>query len=201
MTDITRFWWLRHAPTAAQAEGRIPDVDAAADVSDAARLAALRRLLPPRALWIASPTRRAQQTVRALTHVRPLSLLALTEQNFGSWTGQRHSDLWDSGEPDYRAYWDDPVHCAPPEGESYAAQYARVSAAIQELAETHRGLDLILVAHAGTIRAALTLALTLPPDGTPPLAASLNFALDPLTLTRIDAIGPGWRIGTVNRPV
>ncbi len=200
MTDITRFWWLRHAPTPASDDGRIPDVEAEADVSDAARLAALRRLLPARALWIASPTRRAVQTVRALTHARPLTLPGLTEQHFGTWTGQRHTALWDSGDPTYRAYWDDPVHRAPPEGESYAAQVARVSAAIQELAATHRGLDLILVAHAGTIRAALALALTVPLNP-PPLAASLHFAVAPLSLTQIDAIGPSWRIGTVNRPV
>lgn len=197
MTDTTRFWWLRHAPTAAQTEGRIPDADAEADVSDAARLATLRRRLPARALWIASPTRRAVQTVKALTHVRPLLIPALTEQDFGAWTGQRHADLWGSGEAAYRAYWDDPVHKAPPGGESYAAQFARTAAAIRDLTTEHSGLDLILVAHAGTIRAALALALT---EGRqpPPLAASMGFSIDPLSLTRIDAIGPGWRIGGVN---
>lgn len=200
MTETTRFWWLRHAPTAAQAEGRIPDTEAEADVSAAARLAALRRRLPTRALWIASPTRRAVQTVKALTHVRPLPIPALTEQDFGTWTGQRHADLWDSGDADYRAYWDDPVNNAPPGGESYAAQFARTAAAIRDLAAEHAGLDLILVAHAGTIRAALTLALT-EANQPPPLTASLGFTIDPLSLTRIDAIGPGWRIETVNCPV
>ena len=200
MTETTRFWWLRHAPTAAQAEGRIPDAEAEADVSAAARLAALRRRLPTRALWIASPTRRAVQTVKALTHVRPLPVAALTEQDFGAWTGQRHADLWDSGDAAYRAYWDDPVNNAPPGGESYAAQFARSAAAIRDLAAEHAGLDLILVAHAGTIRAALTLALT-EANQPPPLTASLGFTIDPLSLTRIDAIGPGWRIETVNCPV
>lgn len=200
MTETTRFWWLRHAPTAAQAEGRIPDAEAEADVSAAARLAALRRRLPTRALWIASPTRRAMQTVKALTHVRPLPIPALTEQDFGTWTGQRHADLWDSGDAAYRAYWDDPVNNAPPGGESYAAQFARTAAAIRDLAAEHAGLDLILVAHAGTIRAALALALT-EANQPPPLTASLGFTIDPLSLTRIDAIGPGWRIETVNCPV
>lgn len=200
MTETTRFWWLRHAPTAAQAEGRIPDAEAEADVSAAARLAALRRRLPTRALWIASPTRRAMQTVKALTHVRPLPIPALTEQDFGTWTGQRHADLWDSGDAAYRAHWDDPVNNAPPGGESYAAQFARSAAAIRDLAAEHAGLDLILVAHAGTIRAALTLALT-EANQPPPLTASLGFTIDPLSLTRIDAIGPGWRIETVNCPV
>lgn len=197
MTETTRFWWLRHAPTAAQADGRIPDSDAEADVSAAARLAALRRRLPPRALWIASPTRRALQTVKALTHVRPLPVAALTEQDFGTWTGQRHADLWESGDAAYRAYWDDPVDNTPPGGESYAAQFTRTAPAIRALAQEHAGLDLILVAHAGTIRAALALALT---EGQrpPPLAASLGFSIDPLSLTRIDAIGFGWRIGGVN---
>lgn len=197
MTETTRFWWLRHAPTSAQAEGRIADTDADADVSGVARLATLRRRLPARALWIASPTRRALQTVKALTHVRPLPMAALTEQDFGAWTGKRHADLWDSGDATYRAYWDDPVHNTPPGGESYAAQFARTAAAIRTLATEHAGLDLILVAHAGTIRAALALALT-ETNHPPPLAASLGFSLDPLSLTRIEAIGSGWRIGGVN---
>lgn len=198
MSQITRFWWLRHAPVPAAADGTIPDIGAAADVSDLLRAQALRRTLPDRALWICSPTLRARQTIKALTHARPLVLEALAEQDFGTWTGQRHSDLWDSGEASYRAFWTDPIHRAPPDGESFADQYTRVSAAVLGLAQDHAGLDLILVAHAGTIRAALALALG-DPEAPPPLKAAQSFTIDPWSVTRIDAIGPGWRIEGVNR--
>ncbi len=197
MTDTTRFWWLRHAPVPASADGTIPSIEADADVSDLLRAQALRRVLPSRALWVASPTLRARQTVKILTHARPLVLDALAEQDFGAWTGQRHGDLWESGDAEYRAFWADPVGLAPPGGESFADQYGRTSTTITELARDHAGLDLILVAHAGTIRAALALALSAPAEA-PPLKAALNFTIDPWSLTRIDAIGPGWRIGGVN---
>lgn len=198
MTPITRFWWLRHAPVPASADGTIPDIGAEADISDLLRAQALRRVLPDRALWISSPTLRARQTVKALTHARPLVLDTLAEQDFGTWTGQRHADLWASGDAAYRAFWADPVALAPPGGESFSDQYARVSAAIAALTQEHAGLDLILVAHAGTLRAALALALS-EADAPPPLKAAQSFTLDPWSLTRIDAIGPGWRIEGVNR--
>lgn len=198
MTSITRFWWLRHAPVPTSADGTIPDIGAEADISDLLRAQALRRALPNRALWISSPTLRARQTVKALTHARPLVLDALAEQDFGTWTGQRHSDLWDSGDASYRAFWADPVGLAPPGGESFADQFRRTATAIGELVREHVGLDLVVVAHAGTVRAALALALT--EAGTPPpLKAAQSFTIDPWSLTRIDAIGPGWRIEGVNR--
>ena len=45
----------------------------------------------------------------------------------------------------------------------------------------YRDQDLVVVAHAGTIRAALALALEIP------LNAALNMAISNLSLTRIDA--------------
>jgi alpha-ribazole phosphatase len=76
---------------------------------------------------------------------------------------------------------------------------ARVARAILMLVETHPGHDIIAVAHGGTIRAALGLALGLEPE------ACLAFTMENCSLTRIDHIaGPGmghnWRVITVNRP-
>jgi alpha-ribazole phosphatase len=47
--------------------------------------------------------------------------------------------------------------------------------------------------HSGTIRAALAVALEIAPD------RALRFAIDPLSLTRIDRLTNGWRIVGVNR--
>jgi alpha-ribazole phosphatase len=46
--------------------------------------------------------------------------------------------------------------------------------------------------HSGTIRAALAIALDLAPEG------ALRFVIDPLSLTRIDRLDNGWRVGVVN---
>ncbi|MEC7536515.1 MAG: histidine phosphatase family protein, partial [Pseudomonadota bacterium] len=60
------------------------------------------------------------------------------------------------------------------------------------------GKDVIAVAHAGAIRAALSYALGLD------LEASLSFSIENLSLTRLDHIESGddsgiWRIVCVNR--
>ena len=46
--------------------------------------------------------------------------------------------------------------------------------------------------HSGTIRAALAIALELTPE------QALRFAVEPLSLTRIDRVAGGWRIVGVN---
>ena len=67
------------------------------------------------------------------------------------------------------------------------------------LSEKHAGQDIVCVAHAGSIRAALAAVLGLTPE------AALAFTIDTLSLTRLDLIdspaaGHGWRVGPVNLP-
>ena len=74
-----------------------------------------------------------------------------------------------------------------------------MSRAIHRLVETHPGRDIIAVAHGGTIRAVLALALGLDPE------AALAFTIENCSITRIDhidgaGIGHDWRVVTVNRP-
>ena len=68
-----------------------------------------------------------------------------------------------------------------------------MSRAIHRLVETYSGRDIIAVAHGGTIRAALALALDLDPE------AALAFTIENCSITRIDRIdgpgmGHGWRV-------
>ena len=82
---------------------------------------------------------------------------------------------------------------------AFVAVIERVARAIQRLVAAYAGRDIIAVAHGGTIRAALALALGLDPE------AALAFSIDNCSLTRIDRIdgpgmGHGWRVATVNRP-
>ena len=52
--------------------------------------------------------------------------------------------------------------------------------------------DIVIVAHSGTIRAMLAIALRLEPD------AALAFMIDPWSLTRIDRVAGDWRVNFVN---
>jgi broad specificity phosphatase PhoE len=98
----------------------------------------------------------------------------------------------------FHRFWHAPAHQRVPGGESFVDMMARVSWAILQLVEKHRGKNIIAVAHGGTIRCALGLALGLEPEH------CLAFTMENCSLTRIDHIeGPGmghnWRVITVNR--
>lgn len=201
MSAATRWWWIRHAPV--NDGGRIyGHRDVPADVSDLAAFAVLAGWLPRGAVWVTSHLQRTAQTARALAaagadlaepHVEP----DLAEQNMGEWQGQIRAEIF-ARHGDPRGFWVAPAEVVPPGGESFADLCARVAAAIERLNAAHTGRDIVAVAHGGTIRAALGLALGLTP------AAALAFTTDNLALTRIDhAPGRGggeatWRVVAVN---
>ena len=76
----------------------------------------------------------------------------------------------------------------PPGGESFLDVCQRIGPAVREMAAAG---DVTVVAHAGTVRAALALAVG-------PTAA-LAFEVAPLSVTRLRALpGGGWAIAEVN---
>jgi alpha-ribazole phosphatase len=187
VSEELRLWLIRHAPVAGS-QGVIHGVDAAADFSDQVALAAVRAKLPGVAACFASPSVRTLETAAALG-LRPRAEPAFIEQDFGQWTGRRHDDLAHTFGAAYREFWSAPASSKPPGGESFAEQISRVR---QGLSNLPAG-DVILVVHSGTVRAALAIALDLSPE------AALRFAIDPLSLTRIDRVAGGWRVVGVNR--
>ena len=205
----TSFWWVRHAPVAA--EGRIyGQEDKPCDCSDAAVFAGLARQLPRKAAWVTSNLRRTHETARAIVAAglpgpaeipgpQAEAIPDLAEQNFGDWQGMTYEELRQSRGGAFHRFWHAPAHLRVPGGESFVDMMARVSWTILQLIEKHRGRDIIAVAHGGTIRAALGLALGLDPE------ACLAFTMENCSVTRIDFIegpgmGHGWRVITVNRP-
>ncbi len=183
----TRIFLVRHAPVDGP-RGVIHGLRAPVDLSDVAGLAALKAVLPVGAPTFCSPARRTRDTALAL-RLAPIMMDELREQEFGAWTGRRHDDLAVTEGETYRAFWQDPAHGTPPGGESFSDQVRRVA---EGLARLPAG-DVIVVAHAGTIRAALAIALEIAP------AQALSFVIDPLSLTRLDRVAGGWRVGAVNR--
>lgn len=183
----TNLWLIRHAPVDGP-RGVIHGPDAPADVGDAAAFAALKTKLPPNAFVCCSPARRTRETALALG-LDPVEDPAFREQDFGAWTGRRHNDLVAELGDAYRDFWKSPASSRPPGGESFVDQILR---ATMGLARLPAG-DAVLVVHSGTIRAVLAIALDLSPD------SALRFAIDPLSLTRIDRLADGWRVVAVNR--
>lgn len=198
---VTRWWWLRHAPVANPDGifyGQL-DFDADLGCSDLTRAQASR--LPGGARWFVTPLRRTRQTAAALQSAAgvdcpTIAEPALIEQDFGSWQGRRSADVYADLGRDH-PIWDAPSATAPPNGESFEAMMARVQARVAEMTEIHAGRDLIVVAHGGTIRAAMALALGLDAQ-----SASTRLTVDTLSLTRLDHIDDGqspvWLVDAFN---
>ena len=210
MSEIaTRLWWIHHAPV--DHDGRIyGQLDLSCDCSETAVFIGLAKQLPRDAVWVTSNLRRTHETATAIIRAglpgpnripgpEALAIDDLAEQHFDEWQGLAHEDLHRLRASDFHRFWHAPAHEAAPGGESFLALIARVSQAVHRLVENYPGHDIIAVAHGGTIRAALALALGLDPE------AALAFTIENCSITRIDHIdgagmGHGWRVVTVNRP-
>jgi alpha-ribazole phosphatase len=182
-------WLVRHA-VVDSIEGTIHPSHAPADLSDRTHLEAVRRRLPQDAVSYASPSQRTLDTARALG-LDPVLMPEFSEQDFGDWTGRRHDDLAAIRGASYAEFWKDPARSRPPGGESFEDQVARVRDGLGKIAAG----PATLVVHSGTIRAALCVALDIPPQ------AALRFVIHPLSITRIDRLRNDWRVVSVNQNV
>lgn len=204
MADPTTRWWLiRHAPVAAS--GRIyGQQDLPASDLDPTIAAAVARMLPEGARWLATPLQRTQQAAAAIAaHMgdcpAPVLEPGLIEQHFGTWQGRDPQDLMRSDGAAWHRFWEAPGAHRPPGGESFADVVARVRPALDRHSTATGGGDIVAVVHGGTVRAALAVALGLSPE------AALAFVVDTWSLTRLDRIpgggtdvGAPWRVVTVN---
>lgn len=154
-----RIYLVRHpAPDVAPGicYGR-SDLALAADVAGCA--AELRTLLPADARWYSSPLQRCRLLAQSL-HSSPVFDERLQEIHFGDWEmcawddiDREQIDAWAAAGPDF----------APPNGESLASLMTRVAELIRERHAAGEG-DIVLVTHAGVMKACSALLLDLP-DG------------------------------------
>jgi broad specificity phosphatase PhoE len=199
----TRWWWIRHAPVRVD-DGRIyGQRDLPCDCSDTRVFSGLAALLPRQAVWLTSNLARTHQTARAILAAGDFENAQelkqdqdLAEQHLGDWQGlDRRTFLMDrKQEPD--SFWYAEAEERAPNGESFLDLVTRVRAAIERANAAYRGGDIVAVAHGGTIRAAIAIALGLPPRG------GFAFMIDNCSLTRLDHYhgqqGSGWRVTTIN---
>jgi broad specificity phosphatase PhoE len=107
---------------------------------------------------ITSPMRRCAEFAHWFAEQRGLPLetqTALREVGFGEWEGITRAQLRQERRAEYDAFYQDPVGKRPPGAESLDAFSARVNAVIDHLLGAYPGEHLLIVAHAGVIRAAL----------------------------------------------
>jgi broad specificity phosphatase PhoE len=198
---VTRWWWVRHAPVREDGGNIYGQEDIACDTSDAEVFEAVAKILPRGAVWYSSNLMRTHQTAAAIWAAgfpRPATMTwetAFAEQNLGDWQGMNRAAFL-AGRPAGSSWFAD-IEVAAPGGESFMDLYDRVRGAIARITAEQGGTDIIAVAHGGTIKAAVGLAL----GGQP--ATGLTFDIDNCSVTRLDHFaGAGqsnWRLPMVNQ--
>lgn len=173
---------LRHAPAVTQ--GRLAGRrDVPADCSDRDALARVRSRIGVTDHVICSPALRCRQTADALGLTPDAIDPALWEQDFGAWEGLPYAELPDLGPLTTNQL----AHHRPEAGESFVDLCARITPALRALTR-----DTLIVAHAGTVRAALSLVAG---------NGALSFAVAPLSLTILHRHGDLWSVEATNLPI
>ncbi len=200
--EPVRFFLIRHALVEATARATLygnMDVPLC-DLSlkgEAALYRWLAARLPRPAHWVATSLVRTQATAAAIFAAgypdRELAIEPdLAEQSLGEWQGISHEALVERLRHPAHPFWPHGAEERPPGGESFEDMRARVSPVMERLARDHAGRDVVIVAHGGSIRAALAHALGITAH------QALTFSIKNLSLTRIEKHGADWRVIAVN---
>jgi probable phosphoglycerate mutase len=107
---------------------------------------------------VSSPLRRCRAFAECLAARHGLSLMVderLREVGFGAWEGRTPDEIRASNPGEYAAFFCDPVRNRPPGAESLEAFFARVAAALGDVAREYADRQVLMITHAGVIRAVL----------------------------------------------
>lgn len=158
----------RHGETALNREhrfrGRADPALTDKGTQQAELLAEAIAMLKPSALYT-GPRLRARQTAEAIarhTGLRPEIHPGLEDLDYGDWTGRTDDEVARTWPAEYALWRHAPEALELPGGESMRTAQARIWAAIEQLAERHRGSTLVAVTHDQSIRLALCRVLDAP---------------------------------------
>jgi len=113
----------------------------------------------------------------------------LLEVNFGDWEGQRFDDI----DSDTLVHWTNNfVHLPPPNGESFTDLCRRVASFWQMLL-TYNAEQVLVITHAGVIRALFTHILQLPP------ANAFHFQVDAGSVHKLQYLNNYTYISYINQ--
>jgi alpha-ribazole phosphatase len=116
---------------------------------------------------VSSPLQRCSAFAQAVAdrHGLPLSLEPrFKEIGFGEWEGFTPEEIQQRDAERYRRYRDDPAAFMPAGAEPMDAFVTRVAHAWEELCSAQQGRHVLMVCHAGVIRAVLGIVLGMTPE-------------------------------------
>ena len=121
------------------------------------------------AMLLSSPLNRAVQTAELISDRTPRTEAALIEMDYGDWEGKRSIDLGADPNSGFRHLPDWGWDYQPPNGESPAQVWTRLTPWVESLQE-----DTVAVCHIGVMRALLAVAHDWPFKGEPPFTIKRN---------------------------
>ncbi len=102
---------------------------------------------------ISSPLKRCR--LFAEKHFEPQIEPRFRELDFGEWEAKTTEQVMAIAETQLRAFWANPIDNPPPGGESWGSLRGRVHEGLSDLFEHSEGQSVLIVSHAGAIRAML----------------------------------------------
>jgi len=115
---------------------------------------------------ITSPMRRCSAFAAALADKYGLDLRIddrFREVGFGCWEGLSPDEILARNPEDYQAFYRDPVRNRPAGAETLENFGQRVATALEDILSHHKGQQVLVVAHAGVVRAVLGYVLNTDP--------------------------------------
>ena len=112
---------------------------------------------------VSSPLQRCRQFAEAMTERYGIPVSVddrFKEVGFGGWEGQSPEMIQQQDAEAYAAFYRDPVKHRPAGAESWEHFSARVAEALDEVGANLAGRHVLVVAHAGVIRAAVATVLS-----------------------------------------
>jgi probable phosphoglycerate mutase len=162
--ETTRLIAIRHGETAWNVDTRIQgqlDIGLNERGQWQARQAARALAEEPIAAIYSSDLSRAFDTARAIgaaVGLDPTPFIGLRERAFGIFEGRTWAEIETQWPEDTRRWREREPGWAPAQGETLEQVRDRVAAATEELAQRHRGEQIVLVAHGGVMDALYRLA-------------------------------------------
>jgi len=116
---------------------------------------------------ISSPMQRCHAFATALAEKNGLTISVnknFREIGFGEWEGRTPQEIKSTNLQQYTAFYQDPVNARPPGAEPLGNFISRVTSSYEQLISTYKGKHILIVAHAGVIRAIIAHALNAPAE-------------------------------------
>jgi probable phosphoglycerate mutase len=148
---------------------------------------------PLRAVY-ASPLERAFETALPIANSHglvPVTVLELGEMRVGAWEGRSFDQL--ETEAEWRTFNTSREEARPPGGESMQEMKTRMLTQLSLITERHENSEVAIVSHADPLRAVIAQLLGKSLD------YMLEFAIDPASVSVVQAEAGRWRVCNINQ--